>query len=197
MNRRTHDLIINSYTLCKIIPAAYIKTLCISLEGVALSLIQDETMDPSSYKLYRVDGFDSRQHLEDYMSDKPDMVFAEDTLIFPIENLLKTFTEGNIKEDVMIDLSAGSIIHQLYAACDFFKQIIVLKPSDRCIMELKRWVDSRTGAFHWSHASLYRPRRRKIRPYCTCFLCSSPTIMLSYSLLNEGQSLSSFSHFFK
>ncbi|XP_075183470.1 nicotinamide N-methyltransferase-like [Anomaloglossus baeobatrachus] len=45
------------------------------------------------------------------------------------------------------------MIHHLYAAYEFFKHIIILKMRDRCIMELKRWVDSRTGAFDWQHAA--------------------------------------------
>ncbi|KAM4015591.1 nicotinamide N-methyltransferase-like isoform 1-T1 [Anomaloglossus baeobatrachus] len=110
-------------------------------------------MDPGTYKLYHVDDFDSRKHLENYLSDNPDKVSEEDSLIFPIENLIKTFTEGHNKGDVLIDLSLGSIIHHLFAACDFFKHIIVLKMRDRCIMELKRWVDERTGAFYWGHAT--------------------------------------------
>ncbi|KAM4015445.1 indolethylamine N-methyltransferase-like [Anomaloglossus baeobatrachus] len=110
-------------------------------------------MDSCNYKLYHVDGFDSRQSLETYFSDKEGMVFHEDSLIFPIENLTKTFTKGHIKGDVLIDLSFGSMVHHLFAACDFFKNIIVLKFSDRCIMELKRWVDERTGAFDWQHAA--------------------------------------------
>ncbi|XP_073513288.1 indolethylamine N-methyltransferase-like [Phyllobates terribilis] len=110
-------------------------------------------MDSKDYKLYHKDGFDSRQHLEDYLSDRPDMVFEQDFLKFPIENLRKTFIEGHIKGDVLIDLSASSMVHHLYAACDFFKNVIVLKVRDRCIMELKRWVDSRTGAFSWGHAA--------------------------------------------
>ncbi|KAM4015603.1 indolethylamine N-methyltransferase-like [Anomaloglossus baeobatrachus] len=110
-------------------------------------------MDSDTYKLYHVDDFDSRQLLEDYMSDNPDMAFKEDSLIFPIANLTKTFSEGQVKGDIVIDLSHGSTVHHLYAACDFFKHIIVLKVSDQCIMELKRWVDERTGAFDWSHAT--------------------------------------------
>ncbi|XP_077105853.1 indolethylamine N-methyltransferase-like [Ranitomeya variabilis] len=110
-------------------------------------------MDSSSYKHYGVHDFDCRESLEKYFSDKPDMVFAEDSLIFPIENLIKTFTEGNIKGDILIDLSSGPMVHHLFAACEFFKHIIVLKMSDRCIMEVKRWVDSRTGAFDWSHVA--------------------------------------------
>ncbi|XP_069804706.1 indolethylamine N-methyltransferase-like [Dendropsophus ebraccatus] len=104
-------------------------------------------------KIYHVHGMDSRQHLEHYLSDKPDMVFQEDFLIFPIENLMKTFSEGHIKGDVLIDLSIGSLIHHLYAPSEFFKNIIILKVKDRCILELKRWLNTRTGAFEWGHAT--------------------------------------------
>ncbi|XP_056398953.1 indolethylamine N-methyltransferase-like [Hyla sarda] len=110
-------------------------------------------MDSSPRKLYHVHGFDSRQVLDHYFSDKPEMVFAEDSLIFPIENLTKTFTEGHIKGDVMIDLSTGPLVHHLFSACEFFKHIIVLKVTDGCILELKRWLDTRTGAFDWGHAT--------------------------------------------
>ncbi|XP_069804329.1 nicotinamide N-methyltransferase-like [Dendropsophus ebraccatus] len=110
-------------------------------------------MASGSYKRYHVHGFDSRQYLEHYFSDKPDMVFEEDILKFPIENLAKTFTVGHINGDVLVDLSIGSMVHHLYAACEFFKHIIVLKVSDRCILELKRWLDTRTGAFNWGHAT--------------------------------------------
>ncbi|XP_056398438.1 indolethylamine N-methyltransferase-like [Hyla sarda] len=43
------------------------------------------------------------------------------------------------------------MIPHLYSACEFFKHIIILKVQDRCIMELKRWLDTRTGAFDWGH----------------------------------------------
>ncbi|XP_040281678.1 nicotinamide N-methyltransferase-like [Bufo bufo] len=110
-------------------------------------------MDSSTKKLYHVDGFDSRQHLEQYLSDKPEMVFEEDFLTFPIACLAKTFSLGHIKGDILIDFSIGSMVHHLFSACEFFKDIIVLKNRDRCIMELKRWVDTRTGAFDWGHAA--------------------------------------------
>ncbi|XP_069804232.1 nicotinamide N-methyltransferase-like [Dendropsophus ebraccatus] len=110
-------------------------------------------MDSSTYKYYCVQGFDPRQHLEDYLSDKADMVFGEDALKFPIENLAKIFTIGHIEGDVLLDLSVGSMVHHLIAACEFFEHIIVLKVNDRCILELKRWLDSRTGAFNWEHVT--------------------------------------------
>ncbi|KAG8546769.1 hypothetical protein GDO81_029852 [Engystomops pustulosus] len=111
-------------------------------------------MDSTLRKRYHVHGFDSRQHLETYLNpDNPEMVFEEDFLRFPIENLMQTFKSGHIKGDILIDISIGSIIHHLYSACDFFNHIIVLKVRERCILELKRWVDTRTGAFHWGYAS--------------------------------------------
>ncbi|XP_056397750.1 indolethylamine N-methyltransferase-like [Hyla sarda] len=84
-------------------------------------------MDSGSHKIYHVHGYDSRQFLEHYFSDKPDMVFKEDSFIFPIENLEKTFAEGHISGDVLIDLSAGPVAHHLFSACKFFKHTIVLK----------------------------------------------------------------------
>ncbi|XP_056400836.1 indolethylamine N-methyltransferase-like [Hyla sarda] len=87
------------------------------------------------------------------MSDKSHVVFGDDLLKFPIESLAKTFTQGHINGDVLVDLSVSSFVHHLYSACEFFQHIIVLKASDRCIMELKRWLDTRTGAFDWGHAT--------------------------------------------
>ncbi|XP_075184184.1 nicotinamide N-methyltransferase-like [Anomaloglossus baeobatrachus] len=45
------------------------------------------------------------------------------------------------------------MIHHLFAACEFFNHVLILKINDRCIMEVMRWVDSRTGAFNWNFAT--------------------------------------------
>lgn len=50
-------------------------------------------------------------------------------------------------------MSVGSVIHHLYSASNFFKQIVVLKSNEKCIMELNRWLHDRTGAYDWKHAS--------------------------------------------
>ncbi|KAM3921591.1 nicotinamide N-methyltransferase-like [Leptodactylus fuscus] len=110
-------------------------------------------MDPCTYKCYHTHDHDSRKFLEDYFSDNPEMAFKENSLIFPIQNLTRVFAAGHIKGDILLDLSIGSLVHHLYSACECFKDIIVLKDKDRCILELKRWVDKRTGAFHWGHAA--------------------------------------------
>ncbi|KAG8546391.1 hypothetical protein GDO81_019008 [Engystomops pustulosus] len=110
-------------------------------------------MDSSTPMLFLQHGFDPRQHLENYLSDKSEFVFGDEFLLFPIKKLTKIFKLGHIKADILIDLSLGSMIHHLYAACEFFTHMILLKVKDRCILELKRWVDTRTGAFDWCHAA--------------------------------------------
>ncbi|XP_075183472.1 nicotinamide N-methyltransferase-like [Anomaloglossus baeobatrachus] len=110
-------------------------------------------MDPCTHKLYHDEGFDVRQWLEQYFSDKSALVFGEDFMLFPIECFAKTFSEGHIKGDVLIDLSFGPMVHHLFAACEYFMHIIMMKISDQSIMELKRWVDERTGAFDWGRAA--------------------------------------------
>lgn len=110
-------------------------------------------MESSDLKNYLEHGYDSRQVLEHYFSEKSEDVFGQDFLIFPIENLKDVFLKGHIKGDILIDLSGGPLVHHLYSACEFFKHIIVLKVKDRCILELKRWLDTRTGAFDWGHAT--------------------------------------------
>ncbi|KAG8568493.1 hypothetical protein GDO81_014022 [Engystomops pustulosus] len=110
-------------------------------------------MNSDTCKIYHVHGVDCRQHLEDYFGDKPKMVFGDDSIIFSIVNLTKTFTLGHIKGNILIYLSLSSMVPHLYAACEFFKHVIILKVQDRCILELKRWLDTRTGAFNWGHAA--------------------------------------------
>ncbi|XP_063813752.1 nicotinamide N-methyltransferase-like [Pseudophryne corroboree] len=112
-------------------------------------------MDSSAHKFYPVHGFDSREYLETYFSNKPDMVFGDDTIKFPMECLHRAFSEGHIKGDLLIDISYGSFIHHLYTASGYFNQILVLKCSEQCIMELNRWINTRTGAFDWSHIMEY------------------------------------------
>ncbi|XP_063797922.1 nicotinamide N-methyltransferase-like [Pseudophryne corroboree] len=112
-------------------------------------------MDSSTHKFYPEHGFDSRELLETYFSNKPDMAFGDTSIKFPMECLHRAFSEGHIKGDFLIDISYGSIIHHLYTASGYFKQILVLKCSEQCIMELNKWINTRTGAFDWSHIKEY------------------------------------------
>ncbi|XP_077111120.1 nicotinamide N-methyltransferase-like [Ranitomeya variabilis] len=110
-------------------------------------------MASSPTKFYLEDNFDSKQFLEQYFTVNPKTNLSADFLEFPMKNLTKTFSEGKIKGDTLIDLSVGPMVCHLLAACDYFKNIIVLKSRDRCITELKRWADSQTGLLDWGHAA--------------------------------------------
>ncbi|XP_068103257.1 indolethylamine N-methyltransferase-like [Hyperolius riggenbachi] len=112
-------------------------------------------MDCGPKKFYHKHDFDCRSFHDRYFSDKPDMVFGDDTLTFPMVNFHYVFSSGFVKGDVLIDVSMSSLIHHLYSACDIFKDIIILKANERCNMETSKWKDTRTGAYHWGHASAH------------------------------------------
>ncbi|XP_063798017.1 nicotinamide N-methyltransferase-like [Pseudophryne corroboree] len=112
-------------------------------------------MDSCSHKYYPEDGFDSREHLETYFTMNSERAFQDDVLKFPMETLQHVFSEGHIKGDLLIDISNGAFIHHLHTANRFFKQILVLKCAEKCIMELNRWINKRTGEFDWSHIFTY------------------------------------------
>ncbi|KAM5163554.1 nicotinamide N-methyltransferase-like [Mantella aurantiaca] len=110
-------------------------------------------MDSKLHKFYHIHGMDSRNFLDLYCSDKEDMVFRDDILIFPMMNLHYQFNSGRVMGKTLIDISFGSFIHHLYSASNSFQDIVVLKSNEKCIMELSRWLHDRTGAYDWTHTS--------------------------------------------
>ncbi|XP_073459492.1 indolethylamine N-methyltransferase-like [Aquarana catesbeiana] len=110
-------------------------------------------MDSTTHTFYPEHGMDSRKHLDVYCSNKEGMVFADDFLTFPMANLHYQLSTGRVKGTFVTDISIGSFIHQLYSASNSFEEIVILKLKEKCIMELRRWVHDRTGAYDWSHTS--------------------------------------------
>ncbi|KAM5164219.1 nicotinamide N-methyltransferase-like [Mantella aurantiaca] len=110
-------------------------------------------MDCTEHKFYHIHGMDSRDLSDLYCSDKEDMVFRDDILIFPMMNLHCQFSSGRVTGNTLIDISVGSYIHHLYSASNSFQEIVVLKTSEKCILELSRWLHDRTGAYDWTHTS--------------------------------------------
>ncbi|KAM5163613.1 indolethylamine N-methyltransferase-like [Mantella aurantiaca] len=110
-------------------------------------------MDCTEHKFYHIHGIDSREHSDLYFSGKEDMVFRDDTLIFPMMNLHYQFSSGRVTGTFLIDVSHGSFIHHLYSASNSFQDIVLLKSNEICIMELSRWLHDRTGAYDWTHTS--------------------------------------------
>ncbi|XP_068098389.1 uncharacterized protein [Hyperolius riggenbachi] len=112
-------------------------------------------MDPSSHKFYHKHEPDSRESLETYYSGDPDTTFKDDLLKFPVEKMHNAFSMGHMTGNLLIDISAGPIIHHLYSACEFFKEIILMRTNEQCIMEIMKWHDDRTGAFCWGHTAAH------------------------------------------
>nr|DBA16580.1 TPA: hypothetical protein GDO54_003959 [Pyxicephalus adspersus] len=112
-------------------------------------------MDPAKNKIYHVDGFHSRTFLETYCANKPGITLEEGSIKLIIEELHYFFKFANIKGGTLIDISIGPIIFHLYSACEYFKEMILLRFNDHCIIELKRWLHDRTGAFDWTDGLSY------------------------------------------
>nr|DBA25565.1 TPA: hypothetical protein GDO54_009941 [Pyxicephalus adspersus] len=112
-------------------------------------------MEPSSYKFYHVHGFHSGDFLDKYFCNKPEMPFGHESLRYPMEKFHDAFSTANIKGGTLIDIGLGPIIFHLYSACEYFKEIILLRFNDHCIIELKRWLHDRTGAFDWTDGLSY------------------------------------------
>ncbi|KAM5125815.1 indolethylamine N-methyltransferase-like [Mantella aurantiaca] len=110
-------------------------------------------MDSTTHKFYHTHRMDSRDFSDLYCSDKEGMVFRDDILIFIMMNLHNQFSSGRVAGNTLIDISFGSFIHQLYSASNSFQEMILLKSSEKCIMELSRWLHDRTGAYDWTHTS--------------------------------------------
>ncbi|KAM5125336.1 indolethylamine N-methyltransferase-like [Mantella aurantiaca] len=110
-------------------------------------------MDCTTHKFYHIHGMDSRDHSDLYCSGKEGMVFRDDSLIFPMMNLHYQFSSSRVAGNTLIDISMGSFIHHLYSASKYFQEIVILKSSEKCIMELSRWLHDRTGAYDWTHTS--------------------------------------------
>ncbi|XP_069804200.1 nicotinamide N-methyltransferase-like [Dendropsophus ebraccatus] len=112
-------------------------------------------MEAPKKKLYHMHGMNSRGFLQTYFSGFGESKFAEETLNFLMKKLHDVLAAGHFKGKNAYDFSIGSIIHQLYTVSDFYSEITILKLNDSCIMELKKWLETHTGAFDWAHAHNY------------------------------------------
>ncbi|XP_068098388.1 indolethylamine N-methyltransferase-like [Hyperolius riggenbachi] len=112
-------------------------------------------MDRSSYKLYHKHEPDSRTMLETYYSGDLDTALKDDTLTVPVEKMHNALAMGRMTGNIMIDISTGPLIHDLYPACEFFQEIILMRTNEQCIMEIMKWQNDRTGAFSWGHVAAH------------------------------------------
>ncbi|XP_059575559.1 nicotinamide N-methyltransferase-like isoform X2 [Alligator mississippiensis] len=80
---------------------------------------------------------------------------GDEFLTFVLKHYCKTFTSGDVKGDILIDIGSGPTIYQLLSACEKFNEIIVSDYADRNRQELEKWLKKEPGAFDWTPAVKY------------------------------------------
>ncbi|KAM9299099.1 nicotinamide N-methyltransferase-like [Gastrophryne carolinensis] len=110
-------------------------------------------MDSSSKTFYHSNEFPARAFLDAYCSDNPE--YRDEILQFPMEKLQQVFDKGQVKGDLLIDLSFAPLMHLLQSASDYFERIVMLKATESCISEARKWLSDGTGAFSWQHTSAF------------------------------------------
>ncbi|XP_068128352.1 nicotinamide N-methyltransferase-like isoform X2 [Hyperolius riggenbachi] len=68
--------------------------------------------------------------------------------------LLSYSVSCKMKGDLLMDISIGPLVHFLYPMCNSFKEIVLLRFSERCILELRKWQNGHTEAFNWPKSLL-------------------------------------------
>ncbi|XP_053308405.1 nicotinamide N-methyltransferase-like [Spea bombifrons] len=111
-------------------------------------------MDPP-YKFYHLHEFDTKGLFDRYFSATADKLYYDEVVVFPMKVLHKAVAKGNIRGEVLIDVSVGPTFHQLLSVSEYFKEITVLEFSDACIKDLENWVKKGDDAFDLSHTSKF------------------------------------------
>ncbi|XP_069080496.1 nicotinamide N-methyltransferase-like isoform X2 [Pleurodeles waltl] len=99
--------------------------------------------------LYQKD-FDTESYFQMYFNPKSDAYVEGYFLPFMLENLHKTFSSGDVKGDLLIDIGCGPSIHMIISACECFKEIIASDWTDANRRAYETWLRDKPGAFDWT-----------------------------------------------
>ncbi|KAJ1175372.1 hypothetical protein NDU88_000660 [Pleurodeles waltl] len=94
--------------------------------------------------------FDPKDYLNTYYSATAGGFGDDNYLKFILANLHKTFSSGDVKGDLPIDIGSGPTIYQIMSACVCFEDIIVTDLIEQNHLEVKRWLENKPGAFDWT-----------------------------------------------
>ncbi|XP_030077011.1 nicotinamide N-methyltransferase [Microcaecilia unicolor] len=94
--------------------------------------------------------FDPKLYMETYYAGGSGHFFFDGYMQFILKNLCKTFTSGDVKGDLLIDIGSGPTVYQFLSACESFKEIIATDYADQNRKELESWLKEEPGAFDWS-----------------------------------------------
>ncbi|XP_075056713.1 nicotinamide N-methyltransferase-like [Mixophyes fleayi] len=109
-------------------------------------------MASSTHKHYHDEDFDAKGFVEAHFSHG-NVLIIEENVGFPMKILHDLFSSGQVKGNILLDISIGSIVYQLFSACNVFKEIYVVKFTDANIKHLKKWLEKGDEATDWSFAA--------------------------------------------
>ncbi|KAG8447454.1 hypothetical protein GDO86_014805 [Hymenochirus boettgeri] len=110
-------------------------------------------MSNKQYKHYHHEEFDPVSHCQTYAGS--DRTFNGEVIEDIMQNIYKAFSSGDVKGDTIIDVSHGLFFFQLFIATDYFKDIIMIESSDRCIEEIQKWIKKEPGAIDKSNLAAF------------------------------------------
>ncbi|KAJ1196432.1 hypothetical protein NDU88_000303 [Pleurodeles waltl] len=82
-----------------------------------------------------------------------DAPFVKDTVTRVIPLLSKAFSSGCMEGEMLVALCFGPFFQWAFPACEYFTDIIICSPNDKCLTELEKWRLNEPGAIDWSHAA--------------------------------------------
>ncbi|XP_078538461.1 nicotinamide N-methyltransferase-like [Lissotriton helveticus] len=94
--------------------------------------------------------FDTERFFQTYYNPNSEEYVEYPILTFILENLHKTFSSGEVKGDLLIDIGSGPSIHTIISACECFKEIIASDWTDTNRQAYERWLRNEPGAFDWT-----------------------------------------------
>lgn len=101
-----------------------------------------------------IEEFDPKDYLQTYYVKGEGMLFGEWTE-FVLQNLLETFTKGDVRGDTLLDFGTGPTIYQLLSACEVFDKIIASDFLEQNRAEFQKWLKKDPTAFDWTHIIKY------------------------------------------
>ncbi|KAJ1175364.1 hypothetical protein NDU88_000652 [Pleurodeles waltl] len=89
--------------------------------------------------------------MEMYMGEES--CFRDDTFMQLVPVVVKIFSSGAIKGDMLIGIAIAPFLHLTLPGTEYFKEIIFASTNDKSNLELLKWLQNEPDAFNWSGAA--------------------------------------------
>ncbi|XP_063813309.1 indolethylamine N-methyltransferase-like [Pseudophryne corroboree] len=114
-------------------------------------------MDYDSLKHYNE--LDIDQYLNIYFSASENKDILQVLVTNPMEKVHQFFSSESISGDTLIHISYGPVVHLLFPACQYFKEIKILDCNEHSIKALRKWKNKDPDAHDWSFAAQFAAKQ--------------------------------------